>query len=391
VSEYQYYEFRAIDRPLDKREMTALREITSRATITPTSLVNEYHWGDFKGNPAKLMDKYFDAHLYFANWRTRQLMLRLPIRSFDLDAARPYFVPDLFTAWKTKEHIVFDWCSNTEDYDYYEGDEEGEGSALASLILLRSELMAGDLRCLYLGWLLAVGQEMVDEDAPEPPVPPGLRRLSGPLQSFVDFFGVDANLLDIAAAASGKEAVAGPSPEALREWIVTLPAPDKDEFLLRLMQGEGMPLAGELLQRFHHDQAPLRASLRMSATNTATRTVGELLEARDHRAEEQRRLAEQRAAQERERQACEMAAARARHLDSLVGKEDKLWRQVEEAIAKRQSKEYDRAVELLQDLRDLAERTGAGETISQGVRQLRMRHAAKPTLIQRLNRAGLPK
>ena len=49
MSEYQYYQFQAIDRPLDERAMTALRAITSRATITPTSLVNVYHWGDFKG------------------------------------------------------------------------------------------------------------------------------------------------------------------------------------------------------------------------------------------------------------------------------------------------------------------------------------------------------
>src|SRR5207302_10622823 len=63
MSEYQYYEFRAIDHPLDKRAMGELRAITSRATITPTSLVNEYHWGDFKGDPDKLMDRYFDAHL----------------------------------------------------------------------------------------------------------------------------------------------------------------------------------------------------------------------------------------------------------------------------------------------------------------------------------------
>jgi hypothetical protein len=60
MSEYQYYEFRAIDRPLDDKARAALRRITSRARITRTSLVNEYHWGDFKGDPAKLMVHCFD-------------------------------------------------------------------------------------------------------------------------------------------------------------------------------------------------------------------------------------------------------------------------------------------------------------------------------------------
>src|SRR5262249_46830761 len=151
-------------------------------------------------------------------------------------------VPDLLTVRKTRDHIIFDCCSDTEDYDYYPEDEEGEGSALASLILLRSDLIAGDLRCLYLGWLLGVQLGMVDDEALEPPVPPGLGTLSGPLQSFVDFFGLDANLLDIAAAASGNQAVTGPSLQALQEWIATLPGPDKDKYLLRLMQGEGVPL-----------------------------------------------------------------------------------------------------------------------------------------------------
>lgn len=43
MSEYPYYEFQAIDRPLDERAMIALRAITSRATIPTTSLVNGYH------------------------------------------------------------------------------------------------------------------------------------------------------------------------------------------------------------------------------------------------------------------------------------------------------------------------------------------------------------
>src|SRR5919201_5020257 len=98
MSEYQYYEFQAIDRPLDERAMAELRGITSRAEITPTSLVNVYHFGDFKGDPDRLMDKYFDAFLYVANWGTRRLMLRLPRGSLDLAAVKPYTVPDVLEA-----------------------------------------------------------------------------------------------------------------------------------------------------------------------------------------------------------------------------------------------------------------------------------------------------
>ena len=70
VSEYQYYDFRAIDRPLTRREMAALRSISTRAAITATSFTNHYEWGDLKANPSKLLEKYFDAFVYVANWGT---------------------------------------------------------------------------------------------------------------------------------------------------------------------------------------------------------------------------------------------------------------------------------------------------------------------------------
>jgi hypothetical protein len=80
MSEYQYYEFTAVDRPLTISEQSELRSLSTRADISATSLVNTYEWGNFKADPRKLMERYFDAHLYLANWGTRELMLRLPKR-----------------------------------------------------------------------------------------------------------------------------------------------------------------------------------------------------------------------------------------------------------------------------------------------------------------------
>ncbi|MDN3351358.1 hypothetical protein [Actinomadura sp. DC4] len=51
MSENQYYEFRAIDRPLHERQRAEPRALSTRAQITATSFVNEYHWGDFRGDP----------------------------------------------------------------------------------------------------------------------------------------------------------------------------------------------------------------------------------------------------------------------------------------------------------------------------------------------------
>jgi hypothetical protein len=68
MSEYQYYEFQAIDRPLDEHARRELRACSTRATITSTRFVNHYEWGDLKGDPWVWMERYFDAFLHVANW-----------------------------------------------------------------------------------------------------------------------------------------------------------------------------------------------------------------------------------------------------------------------------------------------------------------------------------
>ena len=78
MSEYQYYEFLAIDRSLSAKDLEELRAQSTRAQITTVSFINEYHFGDFKGNPDPLMKRYFDAHVYLANWGHCHLSLRVP-------------------------------------------------------------------------------------------------------------------------------------------------------------------------------------------------------------------------------------------------------------------------------------------------------------------------
>ena len=51
--------------------------------ILKNSFINEYNWGDFRGSPKALMERYFDAFLYVASWGSRQLMFRLPREQLD--------------------------------------------------------------------------------------------------------------------------------------------------------------------------------------------------------------------------------------------------------------------------------------------------------------------
>lgn len=79
MSEHQYYEFLAIDRPLSAADMHWLRSLTTRAQITTTSLTNSYQWGGFRGDPYELLKRCFDAHVYTSNFGSRWFLLRLPI------------------------------------------------------------------------------------------------------------------------------------------------------------------------------------------------------------------------------------------------------------------------------------------------------------------------
>jgi len=90
MSEYQYYEFQAIDRPLTSSEVDKLRSYSTRARITSTSFVNDYLWGSLKGDEDAWMERYFDAFLYLANWGTHVLKLRLPSPLLDVRTAKKY-------------------------------------------------------------------------------------------------------------------------------------------------------------------------------------------------------------------------------------------------------------------------------------------------------------
>jgi hypothetical protein len=132
VSEYQYYEFPAVDRPLNDRQMQKLRAVSSRAMITPTSFVNEYDWGDFKGDPDEWMEKYFDAFLYCANSGTRRFMLRFDKRHFDADAATAFCVGDNASLKIRGEHVILSFEANCEDDDWNVGAATGQRTDAAT-------------------------------------------------------------------------------------------------------------------------------------------------------------------------------------------------------------------------------------------------------------------
>ena len=379
MSQYEYYEFQAVDRPLTVAEMRELRGYSSRAQITPTGFSVDYSWGSFKGDEDAWMERYFDAFLYLANWGTRVLKLRLPARLLDPEVAEAYFGGEVAAIRRTADHIVLSFVlEDDEGYEWIEAE-----GVLASLVSVRAELAHGDLRALYLAWLLQAQRGELDDDEPEPPVPPGLGQLSVSLQSLAEFLQIDDNLLAICAEASAPLDDRGLDRDAVRAWIGRLAAGEKDDILTSLVADGDHTRVLELQRRFQAER-----SARTGTPASRARTVGELLEAAEAHADERARIAAEERAREKARRAREAKTAREKHLDSLVGSEGRLWAQIDSFIATKQPKGYDQTVKLLVDLRDLAARTGGGD-FELRLADLRMTHARKPSFLERLQKAGL--
>ncbi len=380
MSEYQYYEFQAIDRPLTAREIEEVRSYSTRARITATSFVNEYSWGSFKGNEDVWMEKYFDAFLYLANWGTHIVKLRLPARLLDLETVDPYCGESISVREKSG-NIILTFASEDEGGgEWVEGDGE-----LSSLISVRSELARGDLRALYLGWLLCAQNGELEDDEIEPAVPAGLGQLSASLSGFAEFLRINTALIDAAAAASPPLIESEPRPEEIRAWLAKLPVADKDDLLARLMVGNDAALGNELVQRIRRERTNRDDQ---GCAVAERRTVAALRRASEQAAEERMQIAAEKAAREKAERERAAARARALHLGQLVGKELVLWKKVESLIATKQPKSYDQAVEVLADLRDLAARKDE-LGFRRHVEALRVAHGGKRTLIARLDKVGL--
>lgn len=213
-----------------------------------------------------MMATYFDAFVYVANWGTHQLMVRLPSSLIDVDQLELYCNGEAMSMNVGKNHVVLDFTSQDESGD---GWTEGE-EWMPSLISIRDELMRGDLRALYIGWLASLSEDSLnpddaDDEIMEPPVPPGLDKLSPSLKSLVEFLRVDPVLLAAAADASHGTVPVGLSSAHMKKWVRSLPARDKDAYLLRLLGDESSAALRAELRTSANDSLPVVQRLRRTA------------------------------------------------------------------------------------------------------------------------------
>ena len=383
MSEYQYYEWLAIDRPLDPRELAEVRQLSSHMDVaTATQAVVTYSYGDFKHDPIKVLLGYFDAFLYTANWGSRRLAFRIPSALLDTDALDPYLIPDVLDYQTSGPFTVLTIDLNEEDGG--RGDWIDADGLLGSIAGVRRQLMQGDYRALYLAWLAVIALRadyIEDEDfddendalMTEPPVPSGLQALDGSLSALGDFLEVPEHLVQAAAAASTTAPEA--SAAELHAAIAKLPRVRADAYLLRLLNESPLTLGDELRRELKLNKPPASAKGQRQPARRSARTLLDAAKAQASKA-----------AQRQQEQAHK---ARIAALEQLATREPQAWDSVQTELRKQTASGYAAAVQQLVDLSNLAEHRGTSHMFEAQLATLIDQFGRSRTLINRLKKAGL--
>lgn len=369
MSEYQYYEWQTIDRPLTAREQEDVNGLSSHMdTVTSTQAIVTYSWGDFKHDPKQVLLKYFDAFLYDSNFGVRELMFRLPKKLVDVDLFEPYLIEDRIILEKRGDYFVLHIEVN-DDADYFEWIESE--NILGQLAPLRDQLLQGDTRMLYLAWLKVISMDGEEwEDEPEPPVPAGLKKLNASLQAFAEFFEIDPHL--ISAAAEFSKSADSSTEVDFESAIAKLTRKESAAHLLQIAQGEpGAVLSlKKRLMKLGGQKSPARSR--------STRTVSHLFS----RTEEIAEAAKRKARADAERR-------RLRRLEELAGNEDANWQYVEKLLQQKRGSTYDEATKLLVELRDMSVYMQRESKFRERFTTIKERYGKSVALIERFRRAGL--
>lgn len=389
MSEYQYYEFVAVDQPLTSKQQAELRKHSSRATITASSFINEYHWGSFKGDATAWMQQYFDAHVYSASWGSCCLLLRAPANALDLsmlDACQScdnrewQDDQDAFNRSRYGDNYLLAWhfSDDTGENERFWSEDDGPDWMLR-LLPLRAELLRGDARPLYLGWLARLCAGQLDDEHVEPPVPAGLTELTPAQQALAEFLALDVDLL--AAAASASPALAPVSTADHDRWLAAQSAHALQASVRLLLEGRAPEAERSVRQRFRAWQAAQRPE----QAPAPRRQVAEI----QHIAQQirqQRQQAERQAAAEAQ---ARQQAARAIQLKALAADAARVWKDIDTQLNRGVASGYDQALQLTLALAEAMQHVERHAEFQHALNQLLAVHGKRRAWMARLEKTKL--
>ncbi|WP_197911823.1 hypothetical protein [Kineobactrum salinum] len=249
---------------------------------------------------------------------------------------------------------------------------------MSRLAPLREELLRGDLRSLYLGWL-ADAHTMTD-DVQEPEVPPGLAALSLAQHVLAQFLEVDPDLL--AAASTGSADPSSADFADIDAWLKTWSNDDMKSVLKNIASGNGRDTERQIKSRY---AAWLKAQRPLASATHARRTVAQLHELAEAAASERR----EREAKARKKRETERRRQREAHLRQMMTKAKTHWKAADTQAKRGVASGYDQAVKILADLAEAYALTSSRAAFERDLESFLAPHSSRQALLRRLAQAKL--
>jgi len=291
-------------------------------------------------------------------------------------------MPTAFEIIQTAQHSILDWSFNDDSGElvrFYE-QEDGPGW-MARLLPLRDELLRGDTRPLYLGWLARLGNGELHDSDREPPLPNGLQALTAAQASLAEFMMLDPDWLAAAAETSPPLSADVDDDARFDPWLLELTAAEMRDALRQLLRGNAQETERNLRTRLLNWDRTRNAG---GAEPVARRTVAEIDARRD--AARTLRLRRERAAND----AAEVRrnAERRRYLDSLVEHESTTWERIDTTLKRGSGHAYGQAFQLLQDLAEAYACVKNDAAFRRGLVRLMAKHGNRGAWVKRLMNGG---
>lgn len=208
---------------------------------------------------------------------------------------------------------------------------------MARLLPIRDELLRGDTRPLYLGWLARLGNGELSADDREPPLPDGLKTLTPAQNALAEFLMLDPDWLAATAEKSPPFSAGSDNNDRFDPWLSELTEDEMRTALRMLLEGRHQEAERTLRRRFRtweQERLPKRV-----ASLVAPRCVSEI---------EARVSLHRLAREQQEREAHEAAEARRKaersgYLTSLLEDEDSAWSAIDSKLQRGSGSSYDQA------------------------------------------------
>ncbi len=169
---FKYVEAVTVGRHVGQSTQSALRLVAGRPTVTDTRFAVSMGWDDFKPELEDIVERSFDAWLYFTNSGPREVGFRIPTRLLPAHTTAPFVVGDILhgvAAEVSGKDLLLRFRMYAEDSAGFNLQETGE-RWLGHIIPVREELISGRLDALELGPMIGT---FADHIPGEPDLPAG--------------------------------------------------------------------------------------------------------------------------------------------------------------------------------------------------------------------------